>query len=308
VDPSSHAARGGPFHSALVLADGGKPAARVLLDELRPWLAERLERVDVVGDVHAFGPADARAARRPDLVLVLGGDGSILAAVRAFAEAPVPTLGINLGRVGFLASAQNTEWRDALGEVLAGNGVLESRMRLAVRKCPRGGEPGAQAVALNDVVLARGATQGMMTVALTVGGSWVTNYRADGLIVATPSGSTAYSLASGGPVLAPAMQGIVVTPISPQALAHRPIVLDTEAELSLELMQATGPADLVVDGWPVGTLEPRDVVSVQRHPVPYPLLSPPGLDAFKRLRDRLGWRGTLEKDASRDGPGAAGRG
>lgn len=299
----------GPIRSAAVLADGRKSPVLELLSELQPWLAERLEHVTVVEDVQGFDAADARklqaSAAAPELVVVLGGDGSILSAVRAFAEQPVPTLGINLGRVGFLASAENSEWREALEHVLAGRCTREPRMRFSVRLCRSGGgKTGAQAVALNDAVVARGAAQGMLTIALRVGTHWVTNYRADGLVVATPSGSTAYSLASGGPVLAPAMQGIVVTPISPQALAHRPIVLDTEAELSLALTGSTGDSDaeatLVVDGHSVGTMRTGDVLRIQRHPVPYPLLAPPGLDPYKRLRDRLGWRGSIEADVFPD--------
>lgn len=307
------------IQSAAVLADGRKPSVLELLSELQPWLAERLRHVTVCEDVQAFGADDARrlqaSDKAPQLVVVLGGDGSILSAVQAFADEPVPTLGVNLGRVGFLASAQNTEWREALEHVLAGRCMLERRMRFSVRLCPRGdGDEGIEAIALNDAVVARGASQGMLTIALRVGKHWVTNYRADGLVVATPSGSTAYSLASGGPVLAPAMQGIVVTPISPQALAHRPIVLDTESELSLALTGATGEAlgdskgeaTLVVDGHTVGTVRTGDVLRIQRHPVPYPLLSPPGLDPYKRLRDRLGWRGSIEADVFPDeDPGAS---
>jgi len=289
------------IRSAVVLADGRKPAVLELLSELQPWLAERLEQVTVVEDVQTFEPADANdlmaSAKPPELAVVLGGDGSILSAVGAFAEHPVPTLGINLGRVGFLASAENTEWREALEHVLAGRCTRERRMRLSVRLCPGpDGNGGIDAVALNDAVITRGAMRGMLTIALRVGTHWVTNYRADGLVVATPSGSTAYSLASGGPVLAPAMEGIVVTPISPQALAHRPIVLDTETELSFALTDVTGEADLVVDGCSVATMRAGDVLRIQRHPVPYVLLSPPGLDPYKRLRDRLGWRGSIEAD------------
>jgi NAD+ kinase len=286
--------------SALILADGHKPEVTRLVAELEPWLAERVGHVRVVGDVHAFSSTDAESSERPELVVVLGGDGAILSAVRAFARDPVPTLGINYGRLGFLASAQNTEWREALKEILDGRGLREPRMRLAVGLGRDARGPGARrelvAVALNDVVIARGATQGMMSVALRVGGAWATNYRADGLIVATPSGSTAYSLASGGPVLAPSIDGIVITPISPQALSHRPIVLNADDELEVEVVDITGPATLVVDGAAQGSLERGDRVRIARHPVPYPLLSPPWLDPYKRLRDRLGWRGTVRDD------------
>src|SRR5690606_4758254 len=126
----------------------------------------------------------------PGLVVVLGGDGAMLTAVRAFAATPVPTLGINFGRVGFLASTPQSRWRDVLDGILEGRGVIEPRMRLAV-EAPSSGVRG---VALNEAVVSREPEDAMVTMSLHVGDAWVTNYRADGLIVSTPSGSTAYSL------------------------------------------------------------------------------------------------------------------
>src|SRR5205085_9626478 len=122
-------------------------------------------------------------------------------------------------------------------------------------------------VALNDVVLTRGAFQGMLTLELAIGGDWVTNYRADGLIVATPSGSTAYSLAAGGPLLAPAMEGLVVTPVCPQALSHRAIVLGAAEELAVTVLEATGVTTLVIDGQGFFTMQQGARVVLRRHPV-----------------------------------------
>jgi NAD+ kinase len=130
----------------------------------------------------------------------------------------------------------------------------------------------------------------------------VTDYRADGLIIATPSGSTAYSLAAGGPVLAPTLEALVVTPVCPHSLSHRPIVLGPDAELKLVLKRSSGIATLVVDGQGFYPLQQGDEVRLKRHPVPFPLLVQPGLDPYRRLRDRLGWKGSIEAgDSARAG-------
>jgi NAD+ kinase len=176
--------------------------------------------------------------------------------------------------------------------------VLEPRLRLVATFEGNGDhekEP-AHPVALNDMVLSRGAHQGMLQVALQVGDDWVTNYRADGLIVATPSGSTAHSLAAGGPILAPAMEGLVVTPICAQGLSHRPIVLHPNSVLHLTVASSSGVTTLSVDGQGYYSMRQGDTVTIRRHPIPYPLLSLRDLDPYKRLRDRLGWRGSVEPD------------
>jgi NAD+ kinase len=154
------------------------------------------------------------------------------------------------------------------------------------------------AVALNDLVVTRAPDESMLHTNLRVGDAWVTDYRSDGLIVATPSGSTAYSLSAGGPILAPSMLAVVVTPICSQALSNRPIVLHPESELEIELLSRDLTADLIVDGRRAGQLETGQRIYLSRHPVAYPLLAMPGLDAYRRLRERLGWSGNLRR-----GPG-----
>lgn len=295
-------ARSTRVRKLLVLADGRKEDVHALVRELEPFLAGRVEEVRIERDVRAFYKSrtsktrSAAAAFQPDALVVLGGDGAILAAVRAFTDAPVPTLGINFGRVGFLASAESGHWRAALEELLAGRTVREPRMRLEARFSDAHGQE-VRAVALNDVVLTRGAFQGMLTLSLTVGGDWLTNYRSDGLIVATPSGSTAYSLAAGGPLVAPGVEGVLVTPICPQALSHRAIVLGTTEELEVVVGEASGVTTLVVDGQGYFPIRQGGKVVLRRHPVPWPLLARPGVDPYRRWRERLGWRGSVEADA-----------
>ncbi len=279
----------------LVLANYEKAAVRELAAELEPWLASRVDSVRLEADILAFCRAREEAPKKRresfDLVVVLGGDGAILGAVRAFAEDPVPTLGINLGRVGFLASIPAKRWRVTLESVLEGGGVLEHRVRLRARWRSAGGAQ-ESGVALNDLVLLRGARHGMLTLALRVGSTWVTDYRADGVIVATPSGSTAYSLSAGGPILEPSVDALVVTPIGSQGLANRPIVLPGTAELSLEVVASSGETTLAIDGQTYHPLKKGDVVEVASHPDTYPLYALPDLDPYRRLRERLGWGGT----------------
>lgn len=298
VDALHRPVRTGQVERVLVLSHSGKRRAGELLSQVEPWLRERVTRVDVESDVIAFAEAQEQRLNRgesedpPDLIVVLGGDGAILSAVRAFRATPVPTLGINLGSVGFLASTPVSRWEQVLEDVLAGCGVLEPRMRLRVSI--ESSEGVRRTVALNDAVCSRGADAPMLRSSLSVGDSWVTDYRADGLILASPSGSTAYSLSAGGPILAPSMLGIVVTPICSQALANRPIVLHPDAELRLSLNEPDSEADVVVDGQRFGCLRSGDCLTVTRHPQPFPLLTLPGLDPFRRLRERLGWSGAVQ--------------
>lgn len=291
----------GAVRRVMLLADPVKVHVDRTLGELEPWLAARVESVQVVRDLRKFNAADAERAA-PDLVVVLGGDGSILGAVRAFASQPVPVLGINFGRVGFLASVAVGDWEAALTEVLGGQAVLEPRMRLVAEGF--GTRPIAS-VALNDVYLQRGAVQGMLSISVQVGDQWVTDYRADGLIVATPSGSTAHSLAAGGPIMAPSMRGIVLTPVCPQSLSHRPIVLHPDSVLHLRIDRSSGLTTLAVDGQGFFPLRQGDEVSVRRHPVTYPLLARPGSNPYRRVRERLGWRGSFEPGFDPEPPPAA---
>jgi NAD+ kinase len=284
--------------NVLVLADGGKLAVARVLPDVLAYLSTRVEGVEVDEDVRAYCERVAERhvqelpVVRPDLIVVLGGDGSVLTAVRAFAQEPVPVLGVNFGRVGFLAPVEARNWRGGIEDALEGRATCEPRMRLDVR--PPDGE---HAIALNDVVLTRDASDGMVSLTLVADGARVADYRADGLIFATPSGSTAYSLAAGGPILAPSMQGVVVTPISAHALSHRPLVLRPDAELEVRVVKADAPVTLVIDGRSAGAVPVAAAVRLTRHPDTYPLLAPAGMDPWRRLRDRLGWAASLAEES-----------
>lgn len=282
----------------LVLADRGKADVEDLVQRLEPFLAKRVESVVIEGDLRGWCKEATRNGLppidpAPDLVVVLGGDGSILAAVHAFGRTPIPILGVNFGRVGFLASVPASDWKVALDDVLAGRAIIEPRTRLAVEVHASDGAMTSD-LALNDIVLSRGSFQGMLSVSMEVDGFWVSDYRADGLIVATASGSTAHSLAAGGPILSPTMGGFVVTPICAHALSHRPVVLEQESEIQLVIAESLGVVTLAVDGHGFYAVQEGDKLRVRAHEVPYPLLTRKGSNPYRRLRDRLGWRGSFE--------------
>lgn len=289
----------GSVKRVLVACDPDKDGVGELLAALLPWLRSRVARVDVESDVRALVARrtalsiESSLADLPDLLIVLGGDGAILGAVRAFASAPVPTIGINFGRVGFLASTPVSHWREALEGILSGEGVLEPRMRLVARLgAAASRQDGLEAIALNEVLVARGTAPGMLTLGLSVGGEWVADYRADGLILATPSGSTAHSLSAGGPILFPSMLGMVVTPICPQGLSYRPIVLHPDSSVEVLVKESSGDTLLVLDGQAFHPMQVGEVVRIERHALAYPLLAWSQLDPYRRLRDRLGWSET----------------
>ncbi len=246
--------------------------ARPLADEIAAWLEQQGQRV-------WLGPTDdAPAALRcegVDLLVTLGGDGSILRAVQVAAPCGTPILGINLGRVGFLTEAAPDEWRSVLAQVLAGDYWVEERMMLRAVAW-RSGEVLGQADALNDVVIGRGAHAHMVRLYVEVDGGYLTTYSADGLIVATPTGSTAYALAAGGPVLPPEAHNCLLVPVAPHLCLASPILL---AEGSAVRVVVTGgrPALMTADGEVQAELEDGDEVAVE---------ASPHVACFARVRER----------------------
>ncbi len=281
-----------PVESVLLLGDGQKARVETALPEVHDWLIQRGIQVQVEADVRQFAQQHLEGCPLPDpvpdLIVVLGGDGSVLTAVRSFGEVPVPVLGVHFGRVGFLAPVLGDQWEQGLQDALEGRCLVEERMRIEVEL-----EDGSLFLALNDAVLARPVESSMVGLSLFVDGEHATDYHADGLILASASGSTAYSLAAGGPILAPDLQGLVVTPISAHALAHRPLVLAPSSQVTVKAVRSKKGVALVLDGQRVAQLQESTSVTIRRHKVNYPLLVPSGMDPWQRLSDRLGWSGTL---------------
>jgi NAD+ kinase len=224
---------------------------------------------------------------KADLAIVVGGDGTLIACARVMAEHGVPLVGVNLGRLGFLTDIPADGVGGAIEAVIAGEFTPESRMLLsgAVR---RGTKTLMNALAMNDVVVSRGAIGSMIEFAVTVDGEFVYTLRADGLIVATPTGTTAYALSAGGPILHPALSAIALVPISPHTLSNRPIALRSNSRIEVTLVRGQD-ARANFDVQAHCQLEPGDVVSVHAAPKPVTLLHPKGYRYFSMLRQKLRW-------------------
>jgi NAD+ kinase len=269
-------------------------AARATLIELDRWLGDH--RIDAVWAEEAaqLVPSNGRTTAtreeiplHADLVLVLGGDGTLLAMADLIAQAgrDVPILGINFGSLGFLTEITHPELIGALEGTVAGRVEYDERMML------RGSASGESRVALNDIVFTRTALSRMIDLAVTVGEQFVTSVKADGLIVASPTGSTAYNLAAGGPIVHPAMDAIVLTPIAPHTLTNRPIVIPAEREVRVRAGVANAGAEIYAtfDGQHGFALAEGDEVSITRAPKPIRLVRSTTRTYFEVLREKLKW-------------------
>ena len=232
------------------------------------------------------------AARLADLVLVLGGDGTLIHAARILRGRPAPILGVNMGSLGFLTEVPLTELDAAIDHVLSGKAELSERMKLRVHVHRRGASGGEDKLVdsevLNDVVIAKGTLSRMAEFEVTCSGDYVTSYKADGIIVATPTGSTAYSLAANGPILYPSMRAVILTPICPHTLAQRPVVLPDDQTLNIRLVSES-EVFVTLDGQTGMRLEPGDRVQIKQSPNRVLLVRNPRIDYFGILRAKLKW-------------------
>ena len=264
------------------------PQADVVAAELRSWCVERgIESVDEVELARrvASGQGDGVA-----LLVVLGGDGTLLSAVRALDGCEVPVLGVNLGRLGFLTEIALDELYPALEQLLAGEIRAEPRTMLACT-VERGGRAVAAYRVLNDVVLNKGALARISDFSVRVDGCRVSTYRSDGFIVATPTGSTAYNLSAGGPIVSPNLGAFVLTPICPHTLTHRPILVPDSAVVEICLEFKNGEVYLTLDGQQGVELEEGDVVRVAKAERRVLLVRSPERDFYQVLRSKLHWGG-----------------
>jgi NAD+ kinase len=226
-----------------------------------------------------------------DLVVVVGGDGSMLGAARALARHKIPVLGINRGSLGFLTDIKPDELEVKVAEVLEGRFLEESRFLLEA-EVRRHGEAIGQGDALNDVVLHPGKSTKMIEFELFVDGHFVCSQKADGLIIATPTGSTAYSLSAGGPIMHPKLDAIVIVPMYPHTLSSRPIVVDGNAELKIVVADDLPIYPLVsCDGQNHFTCAPGDTITVAKKPHKLRLIHPLDHNYYEACRTKLGWGG-----------------
>lgn len=266
------------------------------LVELAGWLDRR--GVEPVFETDTATLADLRGRRTAsrdelasfvDLLLVLGGDGTLLGAADHLAGRNIPILGVNFGHLGFLTELAWPDVYSTLDQALAGAAAIDERMmlRASVR---RRGQQLAEHVALNDVVITRGALSRIIDLSVSVGGEFVARFNADGLIISTPTGSTAYNLSAGGPILHPEVDALVLTPIAPHTLSNRPVVIPATREVTVHphLTDSSQEVVLTIDGQSGVPLEADDFVRVTRS-APARLIQPSSHSYFEVLRKKLKW-------------------
>lgn len=276
------------IESILLVIKEGNDEARKLATEIATYLEQRgceahccEHRTDAPGGA-------ARAGQRPfGLVVVLGGDGTLISAARRLYCLGVPLVGLNLGQVGFLAELSRENWRRRLNRILEGRYRISRRLLLSY-SVSRQGRDVAQGVAVNDIVISRGSLARLIRLGMYFDGEPVTSMRSDGVIVSTPTGSTAYSVSAGGPLLFPETEVYSVTPICPFLNGFKPLVLPAEKPLSVEIEEYGKVADvfLTEDGQEVVTLDYGDLVTIQRCPAQLLLAQTGGGNFFSRLIGR----------------------
>ncbi|MBF0158987.1 MAG: NAD(+)/NADH kinase [Magnetococcales bacterium] len=223
-----------------------------------------------------------------DLVVVIGGDGTFIAAARAVGERSVPLLGINMGRLGFLTEVPVEAMLATMAQVLSGHYAIEQRTMLCATVYRHGAQVLSRHV-LNDIVAHKGALARMVEYAVSIDGQFVFSSRSDGLIVATPTGSTAYALSSGGPIIYPALDVILLAPICPHTLSNRPIVVPGQGVITLEMVSDHNDRLLTLDGQVGFPLEEGDRIQIQRCDQRLSLLHAPDRNYYDILRNKLHW-------------------
>jgi len=276
-------------------ASGSAPeSTRQVIADIAGFLVEQgcevalAERTAASTGLHQYPVLDvARIGTDSDLAVVVGGDGTMLGIGRQLAPHGTPLIGINQGRLGFVTDIPLGDYRRVLPTMLAG-GYEEDSRSLMHGRVMRGNDCVFEALAMNDVVVNRGATSGMVELRVEVDGHFVANQRADGLIIATPTGSTAYALSAGGPLLHPSIPGWVLVPIAPHTLSNRPIVLADVAEVAIELVSGRD-ASANFDMQSLASLLHGDRIIVRRSEFSVRFLHPRGWNYFDTLRKKLRW-------------------
>lgn len=252
-------------------------------------------------ELHEAAGAGIRLGNPSDIdaLLTLGGDGTLLRGARFLAGTPVPILGVNLGQLGFLTTCQSGDIEEALRLVASKQYEAQARMAISGSAVDGGGSIRQSWLALNDFVLHKGGFARVVRLAISVNGDSIGTYAADGIIISTPTGSTAYSLSAGGPIVVPTVESIILTPISAHTLAVRPLVIPPDAEIAIETDESSEELLVTVDGQ-VGThLVAGEKLIVRRAEHPVIIVRLPGASFFDRMRVKLGWGGLPERDEPR---------
>jgi NAD+ kinase len=269
------------------------PEVKPTLQGVATWLRDR--HITVLLDTTSAsllseqgGIQKTQLAVQSDVLLILGGDGTILNAARLAAERSIPILGVNMGGLGFLTEVRLDNLYASLDRVFANDFILDERLMLQTH-VHRHGETVARGIVLNDVVISKGTLARMIELKIAIQGQFVTNLRADGLIVATPTGSTAYSMSAGGPIINPAVQSLILTPISPHTLTHRPLIVPGNAEIEVTLTSKDEGAMATLDGQVGIAMTQGDTAVIQASEHRTKLIRFPESHYYEVLREKLKW-------------------
>jgi NAD+ kinase len=283
-----------PIRRVGIISKPKKTEIREIVPPLVEWLRQRDVEVFIDKETGSIIERSERSLSRNempgrvDLLIVLGGDGTLLATARALNRKPVPILAVNLGGLGFLTVITREELYATLEMALAGNLQTEKRVQIE-GELVRADEVISSFLALNDVVLNKGAIARILDFDVLVDGRFISTYKSDGLIVSTPTGSTAYSLAAGGPIVAPSVEAFIVTPICAHTLTNRPLVLRDTAQIEVVVKSQREAAYLTVDGQVGLAAHSEDIVRLRKAPSCVEIVQPPSKDYFEILRQKLKW-------------------
>lgn len=275
-----------------IISKLNRPEPLDILRELIPWLKQRGHEVyidtETATSLQIDGINRSQIPSIADLVIVLGGDGTMISVARLVAEKGIPILGVNIGGLGFLTAIQKEELYNVLEKVLSNQCSIEERIML--KACVhRHSECIAEYIVMNDVVVNKGALARIIDIETYINHIYVATFKADGLIVSTPTGSTAYALSAGGPILYPTLNSIIIAPICPHTLTNRPIVMPDDIQIEIVLKSFSEDVFLTLDGQVGFSLKQNDVVEVKKSDYKAKLFIPCERDYFEILRTKLKW-------------------
>jgi NAD+ kinase len=269
----------------ILFGDANRPHA---IEAMQQFVAFAGENIEILSNCLDTACPPVEKLRQADYAVVFGGDGTILGAARQLCETKVPVIGVNVGKLGFLAEFGIAELKQELDRILTGRALIEKRMIIHcnVRRQDR---IVFSSTAVNDAVITAGAPFNMIEMKLTVQGQPLAVCIGDGIIVSTPTGTTAYNLSAGGPILSADLSAVVITPICPHSLSFRPIVIGADNRVQIELVRMNEQTTLLLDGQVQQRLLHGDTIEIARHPGQFLVVSNPGRTQWSTLADKLNW-------------------
>jgi len=275
-----------------IIGKTGKREPAEMVKKLLPWLSKKkLEiyiDIETAGALRMEGTPRSQIPSLVDMIIVFGGDGTMISVARLVADKGVPILGVNIGGLGFLTAVQKDDLYEVLEKVLSGGCPVEERMML--NACVyRHSECIAENVVMNDVVVNKGALARIIDLEAYIDHTYVTTFKADGLIVSTPTGSTGYALSAGGPIVYPTLNSIILAPICPHTLTNRPTILPDHVQVEIMLRSGNEDVFLTLDGQVGFSLKQNDIIQVKKSQHSTRFFTPCEIDYFKILRTKLRW-------------------